>query len=661
MATFTVTDPNTGQTITLEGDSPPTEAELENIFSTLAAPQATPQQEAPQQTLEQQGIRTSAPVGPEMQAMIESALNQQPTPDQSIASLQQAQAVAETPEERSFVEQLGQDIIGGAEGALTLISGIVAQPVAGIGGLAAAADPTAPEFAGARLTKKIQDALTFVPRTAEGKQAIANAQGAIEPIAKKIIQFRNFIGDDAFQATGSPEIAAIATAIPEATLELLGANVGKATRLKSGQTVAEFDAQQAALSDVARLEEQGIRQLTTDVLPPESRTGAFLQQQAELVTPGQRTAQQAQREQAVQRLLTDFDITDAARFEGNIVQGLKDSIKASKRQNADLFEQSTGQLAQMGDVPLTRIKNFAQRKLSEQQRLGTGGDPATIAQMENLINLPDNLSFDLVKQVRSTIGNNIGNLKRGAPAQGSADQGLQKQLYKQLTNDMRVFAQRADPELAANWRKADKTFSDFALGLDKPGARNAVRQGDSTPEVVDTLLFSTKRSDQDFLAKNLTPEGKMAAGQRVLQRILSKSSETGTDINPTAFGKQISKNRNQINAMFDKEQQQAILGLRDALKSTERAQAAQVTTATGQQVVPLFALTNPAVLTPGLIQAAIETRPIRNLLVRRNAAKTAREQFAIDEQLNAEITRSGLLGAAVTGATTGAVAQQQQQ
>lgn len=52
MAQFKVTDPNSGRTVVLTGDSPPTEAELEQIFSQVAAPQ-TPQQavtpQAPQQ------------------------------------------------------------------------------------------------------------------------------------------------------------------------------------------------------------------------------------------------------------------------------------------------------------------------------------------------------------------------------------------------------------------------------------------------------------------------------------------------------------------------------------------------------------------------------------------------------------------------------------
>ena len=41
MPTFKVTDPNTGRVVRLTGDSPPTEQELEQIFSQLPQPKPT--------------------------------------------------------------------------------------------------------------------------------------------------------------------------------------------------------------------------------------------------------------------------------------------------------------------------------------------------------------------------------------------------------------------------------------------------------------------------------------------------------------------------------------------------------------------------------------------------------------------------------------------
>ena len=55
MATFRVTDPNTGITLRLTGDSPPTEQELEQIFSQQESAIPTPQV-APQQLGVQDGL-----------------------------------------------------------------------------------------------------------------------------------------------------------------------------------------------------------------------------------------------------------------------------------------------------------------------------------------------------------------------------------------------------------------------------------------------------------------------------------------------------------------------------------------------------------------------------------------------------------------------------
>ena len=52
MATYKVTDPNTGRTVKLTGDSPPSGAELEQIFSGLPPmeqPPKQPQMEPPPQ------------------------------------------------------------------------------------------------------------------------------------------------------------------------------------------------------------------------------------------------------------------------------------------------------------------------------------------------------------------------------------------------------------------------------------------------------------------------------------------------------------------------------------------------------------------------------------------------------------------------------------
>ncbi len=577
-----------------------------------------------------------------------------------------AQQPAEQPLEDEIVQQPDQQkpsflqsLVGGAESALSLGTGLVAEPIAGILGLAGAANPFAEEGIGVRNVERVREFLTFQPRTEEGQVPLQNVGETLQPLVQKLDKLKAFLGDDAFNATGSPALAAIAATIPEALLEVVGAGAGRRATAQAARQTPKTIEQSAALAKVQDVEQTtGIRQLTSDVLPPESRAGKFLQQQGELIEGGQRSAQQAERVAAVDKLLTNFDVDDAARFESKIVESVKSSIGAQKKAAGVLFEQSSGELSKLGSVGLSKTKQFAQKILDQESKKGSLADQTLVGQMQNFIDAPDDLNFNSVKSIRSAVGDNLGKAKRGAPVTGSADTGLLSQLYKNLSQDMQSFAKNASPELQRKWQQADKVFSEFAVGSAKTGVKNLIKQGDTTPEIVDQLLFSTKNSDLDFLSSNLDDAGRKAAGQRVLQRILQKSSLDGVTINPNTFQAQSTKLRNQIFKFFPPEQRKAIVMLREALKQTRRAQDAAVTSPTGQSVVPLFALSQPQVLIPGVAQALIERPTLRNLLIKRNAAKTARQKFNIDQQLQAEIDQSGLLSAAATGATVSTLENQ---
>lgn len=117
-------------------------------------------------------------------------------------------------EQPSFTDKA----IGIGEGVLSAATGALAAPIAGIVGLADAANPFNEEGAGGARVRQVQEALTFEPRTKQGK---AELEGDIlRPIGEKIQEFREGLGEGALQATGSPFLAAIATALPDATLAL---------------------------------------------------------------------------------------------------------------------------------------------------------------------------------------------------------------------------------------------------------------------------------------------------------------------------------------------------------------------------------------------------------------------------------------------------------
>lgn len=162
MPTYRVTDPNTGRTVKLTGDSPPTEQELEQIFADLQKP------------------------------VVEK--------------------------ESTFPQKL----MGAGEAALTLATGTVAEPLSGLVGLARTLTDGAE--AGAQRAEQFRQNVTYQPRTETGQQYLQNVGEApiIKQIGETMQAASQGAGDIAYNATGSPLVGALASALPEAAMQAVG-------------------------------------------------------------------------------------------------------------------------------------------------------------------------------------------------------------------------------------------------------------------------------------------------------------------------------------------------------------------------------------------------------------------------------------------------------
>lgn len=200
MPIFETTDPKTGRVLELEGDSPPTEAELEEIFSSMG--------EIPPEKLPQQSEKPA-------------------------------------PEEGGIVSRF-------LEPAKTFITGAIAEPIAGLAGLASA--PFVGVDEAAQNVEKTREALTFQPKTKQGKiglQAVAEFP-PVKVFIEGLLKSEKFLGDLGFDITG-PAGGAFGASIPTAILEALGLvslkklRLGKADLIDSeGKPIPEL---QAALDE----------------------------------------------------------------------------------------------------------------------------------------------------------------------------------------------------------------------------------------------------------------------------------------------------------------------------------------------------------------------------------------------------------------------------
>lgn len=117
-------------------------------------------------------------------------------------------------------------VLGAGQAALTIGSGIVAEPIAGLAGIAQSINPFAEEGAGAEAVESVREAITIDPLTESGQQSLQTVGEVLEPISTAISSTENFLGDQTLRLTESPALAAAAKTLPTAVLSALGLGAG---------------------------------------------------------------------------------------------------------------------------------------------------------------------------------------------------------------------------------------------------------------------------------------------------------------------------------------------------------------------------------------------------------------------------------------------------
>lgn len=121
---------------------------------------------------------------------------------------------------KAWVDEAKRRLSMFGEPALAVGSSAIAEPVSGLAGLATL--PFGGADAAANNVKSIQEYLTYQPRTQAGMQGLQGFQQFVQPFGEIIQGASQNLGDKAYSATGSPELAAAAYSAPTALLEGLG-------------------------------------------------------------------------------------------------------------------------------------------------------------------------------------------------------------------------------------------------------------------------------------------------------------------------------------------------------------------------------------------------------------------------------------------------------
>lgn len=111
------------------------------------------------------------------------------------------------------------DVLGGyGETALTMGTGAIAEPVAGLAAMATmpfGADP-------AKIVEGVREGMTYQPRTEAGQAYLQNVGETLAPVGEALMDASQYLGDKTFDLTGSPLLSTAAYSAPTAILELLG-------------------------------------------------------------------------------------------------------------------------------------------------------------------------------------------------------------------------------------------------------------------------------------------------------------------------------------------------------------------------------------------------------------------------------------------------------
>ena len=107
-----------------------------------------------------------------------------------------------------------------AEPIGTVLTASLAEPIAGVAGIADSI--IRGTNSGADTVKSVKEALTYLPKSSEGKEGIEWLSDKLSPIGEAISDAENNLGDKVLNATGSPALAAIAHSVPTVFMEAIG-------------------------------------------------------------------------------------------------------------------------------------------------------------------------------------------------------------------------------------------------------------------------------------------------------------------------------------------------------------------------------------------------------------------------------------------------------
>jgi hypothetical protein len=421
---------------------------------------------------------------------------------------------------------------------------------------------------------------------------------------------------------------------------------------------------QTVKNTVKDAETAGVPVLTSDVRPPTTFAGKWLQKTTESIpilgTGGVRSAQQDLRAEAVQNLARSFGVNlgddvdtisavtqDLLRRRGSQLTkytGLKSSVIESEQlRNAgsvnviravSAIDEQIAILSrlrsdQVGPI-IERLRDWRGALLGEKTVKGPNGRNMVVQEGQSLEN---------IELLRKQIGQSFESADLASVRQlGQKSLNL---IYGPLKEDMRTFIQKfGNRNDVKRFDIANTRLSEMAGELDNSLFKRVLSKGEVTPETISSMLFSKKPSDVKLLFKNLDAAGQANARTAIITKMFKDSVNANGGVSPDVFKNQIKKMSEQLGIFFNERDFQSVEGLGRILALTQRASQANLLPPTGAMLqIPVigglltqtFGGVGAGVVAAGSLGALariIESPAVRNILIKLPKIKSGSPQEA---------------------------------
>lgn len=547
-------------------------------------------------------------------------------PIQPIAQQPVTAPAAQLPQEPGLLERAAGGIRAVVEPALTLATGALAEPVAGLAGLAVLPFEGAEEAA--RTVEATRRRLTFQPTSEAGRAGLEFVGKALQPISDAALAAEEATGELGFQIAG-PIGGAIGASIPTAVLTAFGIR-------RTPKGAPDITPQRAReIQEVIKAsEKQGVDVLTSDIFQPKSIFSRLSQQFSERIpllgVGGKRATQQTQRVQALDNLDQSVRRVEAA----DIIESLDRSANKARVAAGKRIESNINNLDPIGAVPTAATIKSIDSAIAKLEKPGKLKNDVLVADFNNLKQTLQEApqSFRTLREFRTdarTIADKVD--PAGRSQLRSTDKVLMDNVIRGITKDLDDFVlKNTDSRNLTRYKGADKIYGEEAKKLTKSRLKTVLDKGDVNPELVNNLLFSSSPSQVKLLFNNLDKQGRQNARLSLYRRALDNATRQG-EISPQRFVSELDKLGSNFNTFFRGSDRAELNGLKRLLEATKRAGEAGIVTPTGQatQIGSLAALAGAAGVgsgaallallgsgTVGLAAKAYESAGIRNLLIR---------------------------------------------